>query len=46
MEDYALIPYDWRLSLSDVLQNGATTTAGILAYSTDQGFANSYIYKN
>lgn len=42
--DYALIPYDWRLSLPDILQNGATTTNG-LSYSISQGFANSYIYR-
>ncbi len=42
--DYALIPYDWRLSLPDILQNGATTTNG-LSYSINQGFANSYIYR-
>lgn len=45
MKDYTLIPYDWRLTLGDVLQNGATTTAGTLTYATDQGFTNSYIYK-
>lgn len=44
MNDYSLIAYDWRLSLEDILQNGATSTSGI-SYSTAQGFKNSYIYQ-
>jgi pimeloyl-ACP methyl ester carboxylesterase len=43
--DYALVPYDWRLSLDDILENGATTTGGKIFYGTNQGFQNSYIYK-
>lgn len=43
--DYAIIPYDWRLSLEDVLQNGATSTDGKLSYDTSQGFTHSYIYQ-
>lgn len=43
--DYAIIPYDWRLSLEDVLQNGATSTDGTLSYSTPQRFTHSYIYQ-
>ncbi len=43
--DYALIPYDWRLSLEDILQNGASSTDGTVRYDTSQGFTNSYIYK-
>lgn len=43
INDYSLVAYDWRLSLEDILQNGATTT-GKLLYSTQQGFTNSYIY--
>ncbi|OGZ04702.1 MAG: hypothetical protein A2845_05415 [Candidatus Lloydbacteria bacterium RIFCSPHIGHO2_01_FULL_49_22] len=43
--DYALIPYDWRLSLEDVLQNGATSTDGTFSYGASQGFANSHIYR-
>ncbi len=43
--DYALIPYDWRLSLEDILQNGATSSDGKLSYGTSQGFTHSYIYK-
>ena len=43
--DYALVPYDWRLTLEDILQNGASTTAGTLSYGTSQGFQHSYIYQ-
>lgn len=43
--DYALIPYDWRLSLEDILQNGATSTDGTLLYGTSRGFTHSYIYQ-
>ena len=43
--DYALIAYDWRLSLEDILQNGATSTDGTLSYATSQGFQHSYIYQ-
>ncbi|MDO8572514.1 MAG: NosD domain-containing protein [bacterium] len=44
INDYSMIAYDWRLSLEDILQNGATSTDGI-SYSTPQGFTNSYLYK-
>jgi len=44
IEDYAIIPYDWRLSLEDVLQNGTTSTDGKLSYGTSQGFFDAYIY--
>jgi pimeloyl-ACP methyl ester carboxylesterase len=44
INEYALIPYDWRLSLEDILQNGSTST-GELSYSTSQGFHDSYIYR-
>lgn len=33
IEDYAVIPYDWRLSLDDILNNGARTSDGRLYYS-------------
>lgn len=44
INDYSLVAYDWRLSLEDILQNGATST-GRLSYSVPQGFTNSYIYQ-
>ena len=43
--DYALVSYDWRLTLEDILQNGATSTDGTLSYGTSQGFFSAYIYQ-
>lgn len=43
--DYAFIPYDWRLSLNDIITNGATTTQNNLAYTGSQDFSESYILK-
>ena len=43
--DYSLIPYDWRLSLEDILQNGASSTDGTIRYDTSQGFVHSYVYQ-
>jgi parallel beta-helix repeat protein len=43
--DYSIIPYDWRLSLEDILQNGALSSDGKLSYGTDQGFYSAYIFK-
>ncbi len=45
IKDYAFIPYDWRLSLEDVITNGATTTDGKLFYSNNQDFSQSYILR-
>ncbi len=42
INDYAFIPYDWRLSLNDIITNGTTTT-GKLSYSNDQNFSDSFI---
>jgi pimeloyl-ACP methyl ester carboxylesterase len=42
--DYALVSYDWRLSLEDILQNGATSSDGTLTYGTNQRFFHAYIY--
>ncbi len=44
INDYALVPYDWRLSLEDILQNGSSST-GQLSYSASQGFQSAFIYK-
>ncbi len=44
--DYALIPYDWRLSLDDIITKGATTTRNKLVYTnSSQVFSDSYILK-
>lgn len=43
INDYHFIPYDWRLSLEDVITNGASTTDGRLTYRNDQNFSESYI---
>lgn len=45
IKDYAFIPYDWRLSLEDIVADGATTTAGNLSYTNSQDFSESYILK-
>ncbi|MFA5831252.1 MAG: right-handed parallel beta-helix repeat-containing protein [Candidatus Paceibacterota bacterium] len=42
--DYKIIPYDWRLSLEDILQNGSLSSDGKLSYGTSQGFYSAYIY--
>lgn len=43
--DYAFIPYDWRLSLDDVITNGATDNDNNLSYNTSQNFSESFILK-
>ena len=43
--DYAFIPYDWRLSLDDIITNGATTTDNNLSYNNTQNFSESFILK-
>ena len=43
--DYAFIPYDWRLSLDDIITNGATRTNDNLAYTASQDFSESFILK-
>lgn len=45
IKDYAFIPYDWRLSLEDIVTSGATTTDGKLRYTNSQNFSQSYILK-
>ncbi len=45
VSDYAFIPYDWRLSLDNIITNGASTTAGDLSYTNSQNFSESYILK-
>ncbi|MFZ2522944.1 MAG: PxKF domain-containing protein [Minisyncoccia bacterium] len=45
IKDYAFIPYDWRLSLEDIITRGATTTTGRLAYDNNQDFSESYILR-
>lgn len=42
--DYAFIPYDWRLSLNDIITNGATSN-GNLSYNQTQDFSESFILK-
>ncbi len=45
IKDYAFIPYDWRLSLNDIITNGATTTGNKLSYTQTQDFSESFILK-
>lgn len=44
IEDYAFIPYDWRLSLNDVITNGRTD-GDDLSYNLAQDFSESFILK-
>ena len=43
--DYAFIPYDWRLSLNDIINNGKVATKDHLSYSQTQNFSESFILK-
>ncbi|HEY4502843.1 MAG TPA: right-handed parallel beta-helix repeat-containing protein, partial [Candidatus Paceibacterota bacterium] len=43
--DYKLIPYDWRLSLNDIITNGATDINGNISYNISQNFSESFILK-
>ncbi len=45
IEDYAFIPYDWRLSLDDVITNGAVGTDGNLSFTNSQDFSQSFVLK-
>lgn len=42
--DYDFIPYDWRLSLNDIITNGFSLN-GNLSYNTPQNFSESFILK-
>lgn len=42
IEDYDFIPYDWRLSLNDIIQNGKVKGEN-LSYTHDQEFSESFI---
>ncbi len=44
INDYAFIPYDWRLSLEDIITNGAVNENN-LSYNTAQDFSESFILK-
>ena len=43
--DYAFIPYDWRLSLDDIITNGSASLDGNLSYDQTQDFSESFILK-
>jgi pimeloyl-ACP methyl ester carboxylesterase len=45
INDYAFVPYDWRLSLDDIVTNGATTTRGKLSYTGAQNIEESFLLK-
>ncbi len=45
IEDYAFIPYDWRLALDDVITNGAVGLNSNLSYTNPQDFSQSFILK-
>ncbi len=44
IKDYALIPYDWRLALEDIITNGSSVNSN-LSYTTSQDFSESFILK-
>jgi pimeloyl-ACP methyl ester carboxylesterase len=41
INDWATAPYDWRLSLADILNNGNETSDGKIYYSGDKGATSS-----
>ena len=41
--DYAFIPYDWRLSLEDIITNGSVSENNNLSYGAPQDFSESFI---
>ncbi|OGI95579.1 hypothetical protein A2917_03440 [Candidatus Nomurabacteria bacterium RIFCSPLOWO2_01_FULL_42_17] len=41
--DYAFVPYDWRLSLNDIVTNGKALSENRLSYVTSQDFSESFI---
>ncbi len=43
--DYAFVPYDWRLSLDDIITNGAVSSENDLSYTRAQDFSESFILK-
>lgn len=43
--DYDFIPYDWRLSLNDIITNGSASPDGNLSYNQTQDFSQSFILK-
>ncbi|MCW1888218.1 MAG: hypothetical protein KIH67_001535 [Candidatus Moranbacteria bacterium] len=44
--DYAFIPYDWRLSLEDIVMNGKVDVSGNLRYTEDNtDIKESYLYQ-
>ncbi len=47
INDYSLIPYDWRLSLEDIIRNGKTfgDKNQNLSYLEPQSFDESFIYQ-
>lgn len=47
INDYSLIPYDWRLSLEDIIRNGKTfgDKNQNLSYLEPQAFDESFIYQ-
>lgn len=45
ISDYAFIPYDWRLSLEDIITNGSVLANDNLSYGTAQDFSESFILK-
>lgn len=44
IEDYAFIPYDWRLSLEDIVTNGKVQGEN-LVYTQSQEFSESFVLK-
>ncbi|MCK5059910.1 MAG: alpha/beta hydrolase, partial [Candidatus Pacebacteria bacterium] len=45
INEYAFIPYDWRLSLEDIITGGSASSDGNLFYTNTQDFSESFILK-
>jgi len=43
IKDYAFIPYDWRLSLDDIINNGKIIPINNISYNQTQDFSESFI---
>ncbi|MEK7128626.1 MAG: DUF5018 domain-containing protein, partial [Patescibacteria group bacterium] len=43
IQDYAFIPYDWRLSLEDIITNGVSSLSGDLYYTAPRDFSESFV---
>ena len=45
INDFSIIPYDWRLSTSDIVKRGATTSDGYISFTGAENIQTSYIIR-